>query len=410
MGTIEPWLSEKYIRKVLLSEKDRVELIFLDGVRQVYLIDDCSKGEKKKMVDVMKRKGIPVVIETLPISKLSRCRGALQGLFIGDALAMPVHWYYDRLAMKRDYGYVTDYLPPKNPHPDSILWRSSYEPINEKGDILHDQARYWGKRGVHYHQLLEAGENTLNLKLSALLIHSINDQEKYDANDYLRRYISFMTTPGQHQDTYVEECHRRFFMNYANGMDPRHCGTEEKHIGGLAGIFPILIHYRDNPETALERALEHLSLTHRGARMESSASLISRLFLKVIHGEPVKDLLEQEIQDQKSPFLHHPFLKWLDKPDDWVVGRQFSTACYVEESIPAVIYLALKYHQDTEKALIVNTNLGGDNAYRGAVLGALLGGANGIESLPGRWLKGLKNPPPDLKSMPQHHLSEVTPC
>ena len=72
----------------------------------------------------------------------------------------------------------------------------------------------------------------------------------------------------------------------------------------------------------------------------------------------------------------------------------------MEESIPAVIYLALKYHQDTEKALIVNTNLGGDNAYRGAVLGALLGGANGMASLPEHWVQGLKNPPPDLKSMP----------
>jgi hypothetical protein len=66
MRTIEPWLSEKYIRKVLINEKDRVELIFLDGVRQVYLINDCSKGQKKKMLDLMKQKGIPVVSETLP--------------------------------------------------------------------------------------------------------------------------------------------------------------------------------------------------------------------------------------------------------------------------------------------------------------------------------------------------------
>ena len=331
------------------------------------------------------------------ISMLSRCRGTLQGLFIGDALAMPVHWYYDRWSMERDYGYVTDYHTPKNPHPDSILWRSSYEPTNPKGDILHDQAQYWGKRGIHYHQFLEAGENTLNLKLCGLLIQSINELERYDADDYLRRYIFFMTTPGQHQDSYVEECHRRFFMNYAKGMDPKQCAVEEKHIGGLVGLFPILIHYRDDPEKAHGFALEHLSLTHRGALMEASASLIIRLFLKVIHGESLRDVLEREIQDQKSPFVGHPFLKWLDKPDEWVVGRQFSTACYVEESIPAVIYLALKYHLDTEKALIVNTNLGGDNAYRGAVLGALLGGANGLESLPGRWVQGLKNPPPDLQ-------------
>jgi hypothetical protein len=51
----------------------------------------------------------------------SRTRGCLYGLFIGDALAMPVHWYYDRMALHRDYGQVTGYLDPRNPHPDSIL-------------------------------------------------------------------------------------------------------------------------------------------------------------------------------------------------------------------------------------------------------------------------------------------------
>ena len=71
-----------------------------------------------------------------------RIKGALYGMFIADALAMPVHWYYDREALKRDYGRVTGYLKPENPHPDSILWRSSYSPQNQTADILHDQARF----------------------------------------------------------------------------------------------------------------------------------------------------------------------------------------------------------------------------------------------------------------------------
>ena len=119
----------------------------------------------------------------------SHCRAVLYGLFVGDALAMPVHWYYDRSALMRDYGLVTDYLDPRNPHPDSILWRSSYQPPNEKGDILHEQAQYWGRRGVHYHQFLKAGENTLNLRLCALLIESLNEKGRYDPDDYLQRYI-----------------------------------------------------------------------------------------------------------------------------------------------------------------------------------------------------------------------------
>jgi ADP-ribosyl-[dinitrogen reductase] hydrolase len=334
----------------------------------------------------------------LQISSESRSRGALYGLFIGDALAMPVHWYYDRLALQRDYGYVTDYLAPRNPHPDSVLGRSSYEPLNEKGEILHDPAQYWGRPGIHYHQFLQAGENTLNVKLCALLIESLNHNGGYDADDYLERYIAYMTTPGNHRDTYVEECHRHFFTRYAQGRPPRKCGVQEKHIGGLVGLIPIVVYYRDDPQKAREAALEHLSLTHLGSKMEMAASMVIELFLEVLRGEPLKEVLTKGIKKQASPFFNHPFFKWLPDADELVIGQRLSPACYVEESVPSVIYLALKYHQDPEKGLIVNTNLGGDNVYRGAVLGALLGAANGLEAFPERWTKGLIEPPPMFDS------------
>jgi len=70
-----------------------------------------------------------------------------------------------------------------------------------------------------------------------------------------------------------------------------------------------------------------------------------------------------------------------------------STACYVEDAVPAVVYLALKYHDEPEKALIVNTNLGGDNAGRGSILGAFLGASCGMARFPRRWIDGLVDPP-----------------
>lgn len=142
-----------------------------------------------------------------------RAAGALYGMFIGDALAMPVHWYYNTDALERDYGLVTDYLQPRNPHPDSILWRSSYSPPGKKADILHDQAQYWGRRGIHYHQFLKPGENTLNLKLARELLLLIQKQNKYSQREWLEHMVTFMTTKGRHQDTYVEEYLRYFLSN-----------------------------------------------------------------------------------------------------------------------------------------------------------------------------------------------------
>lgn len=69
---------------------------------------------------------------TTKLTYMDRAVGAIYGVFIGDALAMPVHWYYNTNALKKDYGQVTDFMTPRNPHPDSILWRSSYTPPKQK--------------------------------------------------------------------------------------------------------------------------------------------------------------------------------------------------------------------------------------------------------------------------------------
>jgi ADP-ribosyl-[dinitrogen reductase] hydrolase len=325
-----------------------------------------------------------------------RSHGTLYGLCIGDALAMPVHWYYNLQALENDYGRVADYLAPRNPHPDSILWRSSYAAPNSKGEILHDQAQYWGRKGIHYHQFLKAGENTLNVKICQLLIESINETGKYDADEFLKKYIAFMTTPGNHRDTYIEECHRNFYANFARGIPPHKCGVAEKHIGGLVGIVPLVAHYYNQPDKVREAAMTHLALTHPGTKMRIAGSLLIDLLLKVLNGTPLEEAILEKIEVQNNPLLGHPFVKWLDDPDDWVIGPRFSTACYVEDAVPAVVYLALKYHDDPETALIVNTNLGGDNAARGAVLGALLGASHGVEKFPNRWIQGLLEPLPDL--------------
>jgi len=59
------------------------------------------------------------------LTRADRLRGCLWGMFVGDALAMPVHWYYDVAALQRDHGEVRDYRSPLPHHPDAIMSRSS---------------------------------------------------------------------------------------------------------------------------------------------------------------------------------------------------------------------------------------------------------------------------------------------
>jgi ADP-ribosylglycohydrolase len=53
--------------------------------------------------------------------------------------------------------------------------------------------------------------------------------------------------------------------------------------------------------------------------------------------------------------------------------------------MPASLYLAWKYHDAFDAGVIANAMVGGDNCHRGAVVGSLLGAANGV---PQKWLEG----------------------
>lgn len=306
---------------------------------------------------------------------------AYLGSLVADALAMPGHWYYDRAALRRDYQLLDHYQKPRNPHPDSILWRSSYAPLNDKGDILHDQARYWGQRDIHYHQFLAAGENTLNLRLAAEL-HSFLLDNPYNPAAWLQHYAHCMLTPGWHRDTYLEECHRGFFTRYAQDKPLLKCGIRDEHIGGLAQVPALLASLADDPLWR-QRTKEHVHLTHQHPNVLRAADCLARLLHAISGGTSLLEAIQREAGDWISS---RKATRWHQRPDEEIIGSKFSSACYIDQAFPAALYLALKYHDDFSAGIIANAMVGGDNCHRGVVVGALLGAANGINP---KWLDDL---------------------
>jgi ADP-ribosyl-[dinitrogen reductase] hydrolase len=296
---------------------------------------------------------------------------------------MPVHWYYDCAALARDYGQISAYLAPKNPHADSILWRSSYTALNKRGEILHDQARYWGQRGVHYHQFLAAGENTLNFQLAARLYELTVELGRYDADAWLAVYIDFMLTPGRHRDTYIEECHREFFTNYARGRKSRACGVADVHIGGLAPVPALFATLEGTSVDVLSVAQEHVALTHKDPEVLRAADCLVRILIAVRSGQPLRDAILMHASDWISAAK---VALWSKEADEVVVGRRLSAACYIKDAFPASLYLAWKYADDFDAGICANAQVGGDSCHRGAVVGSLLGAANGV---PDVWRNGL---------------------
>jgi ADP-ribosyl-[dinitrogen reductase] hydrolase len=318
-------------------------------------------------------------------SNVERRQAAIWGSLIGDAIAMPVHWYYDRDAMRRDYGVLSGYCAPKNPHPDSILWRSSYHPTNPNGDILHDQAQFWGVRGVHYHQFLRPGENTLNLQLAQVLLRSLLENGCYNPADYLRRYITFLRTPQSHRDTYVEECHRLFFTAYASGTKPEKCGAQDIHIGGLASVPVLASFLSGNVGNAESQILTHVALTHRSDEIAEAALALARILVALFNGGNLEDCL---IEHASGWFSLRKAKQWKMYPDEVVIGQKLSPACYIRDAFSSALYLSWKYSGNFREGILANAQVGGDNCHRAVVVGSLLA-AESPAGVPAEFKNGL---------------------
>lgn len=312
----------------------------------------------------------------------------MRGALVADALAMPVHWYYDTQALDRDYGVLDGYVTPRNPHSDSILWRSKYKARNKRGDILHDQAQYWGQRGVHYHQFLEAGENTINFKLSIELYQLIKEAGGYNAEQWLQHYIDCMLLPGWHQDTYLEEYHRAFFDNYARGQAPAKCGIDDLHIGGLSHVPALLAALEvidvTEPDALVAIASQHVQLTHRNEHVVRATEALCRILIELHGGADLRSAITTHGHKWATP---GQFDTWSKFEDRAVIGKHLTMACYLPESFTASLYLCWKYADNFSEGILANAHCGGDSCHRGAVVGALLGAVNGIED---RWLSDLQ--------------------
>lgn len=280
-----------------------------------------------------------------------RAAGAIWAALAADALAMPVHWYYNPMDIQRHFpGGVGGKFPygedgeektggesgasyfsaPKaDSHPSSIMNLHSTggqgrgsQSGSIIGDVInHGKKKYWGVPGVHYHNLLSAGDNTLNALCLRLTARAVSQEaaaasSSYGSDDrglapghsarWLNDYVTFMTAkPAQHLDTYAESFHRAWFSNWARGISPAQCskntaGHDDSQIGGFFGLPPVSLAAAvgaarrakaaaASPEAArqaAERAAAEASvlqvrLTHDSPKLEAVAARYGALLARV---------------------------------------------------------------------------------------------------------------------------------
>ncbi len=336
--------------------------------------------------------------------KINRAKAALALTFVGDSLSMPVHWFYRQGDILKCFppSGITTFQPAPESHPSSIMSLHStgrggrgsqqQEEAVVGRVILQGKAAYWNQRNMHYHHGMPAGENTLNTWCARWLMNWLVDQDlnTLSVTSWLERYVERMTAANAtHPDTYAESYHREFFANYQRGMPLPECGGkthDTPSMGGLVTVAPLAL------ALLSEKSLEE---TQSVCREFVYATHPDAMLMHVVDAYVyvIDQLVNQQASDPASLFveaasvvpngsigrlLHKrqnidaPILKLVSE-DTAVIGRQYSPACYITDSWPGVCYLAARYFQSPHTGLLVNTNLGGENAHRGSVLGVLTG-------------------------------------
>ncbi len=75
----------------------------------------------------------------------------------------------------------------------------------------------------------------------------------------------------------------------------------------------------------------------------------------------------------------------------WKVSIVYGMPCAIYHQLPAAYYLAARFHDDFESAILHAVNGGGQNQARATLAGALVGAQVGLEGIPQRFIDGLEH-------------------
>jgi ADP-ribosyl-[dinitrogen reductase] hydrolase len=356
---------------------------------------------------------------------------ALWSFFAGDALASPTHWFYGGFRQVQQYygpAGITGYTQPVKELAGSILNKSNLsgggrssttarqskdQPPTIIGHVInHGKQDWWDpNKSIHYHATLSRGENTLEASLARLLLQSLAaNHGRFDAEHFRSAYVSFMTTPGSHNDTYASTCHRMFFANwYYRKLPPIDCPDNDRHnvdtIDGLVlptiTALAVALHRDGTVAQAAASAAATVAVTRNSALLERYAAEWATLVFSVVRTAAANRsvLPVSDTTDTATPTvsLARAMARNLGLRTPQVKASDEITACYLDSAVPAMLDTLVKYQPPLDfkgvskpsapwdsiwTGLLANANTGGENVHRGSCLGAVWGAVAAAATLP----------------------------
>ncbi|MEH6503115.1 MAG: ADP-ribosylglycohydrolase family protein [Cycloclasticus sp.] len=329
------------------------------------------------------------------ISMQSRATGAIMGAYIGDALGLGPHWYYNLDELHAAYGdWIDDYNDPK---PE------------------------------RYHGGMTAGQQSQSGLILNMLVDSMLSHDDYDETDFCKRLDNELFplldgTPSIGPGGFTSQSIREAWaLRTKNQLPWGEVAGFTDNTEAAERILALAVRYANKPKKLAETISSNTLLTQCDETINAMTVAYGAVLGMLVQGHPLDETLSgklmQLVSSHDLPFhaMSIPGAKpsgagTFASPDAlltpssiaraahedlikpaWKVSLVYGMPCAVYHQFPACYYLAARYSNDFESAVLHAINGGGQNMARAMLTGALVGAQVGIEGIPRRFIDGLEN-------------------
>ena len=297
----------------------------------------------------------------------------------------------------------------------------------------------WGTN--NYHPGKKAGDLTDSGEIAIMLLDYLAKGEKYSFDGYslywkheidngygscnFQTVLSGHSCPKGTKPGYLNGGTRQTLQNLMRYPDAR--GRQRMELAANVNCLIAATHFlpifftSSDEETLVNDAISTVYLSHKNRDPIYAAEFLSRTLYKLFYDNlGLEEALNLAAAKVNDPFISEKLYDAKKKVQEatdpnsqlskeefvddialtsmarlWDVGKtepiKVGKASPTEGALPGALYIALKYQNSLEEALIANANIGGDSAARGMVIGMLLGAIHGKGAIPERWLSALNS-------------------
>lgn len=293
-------------------------------------------------------------------------RSAILGAFLGDALALGLHWNYDSSAVAQQAA--------------PLLADGIFTSLAAPGFGSHHAGKAAGDF-THY------GDQTM------VLLESIAESDNFDLQHFFTQWQALF----EDYDGYVDGATRGTKERILAGADAAHSGAPSHDLAGASRMAPLLAIF--DQESALVAATQaQTKMTHNTLDILDCSAFLARTACSLLAGEPMEESLRRAA---KAEYPSGHIAEWVEDGldtagmDSVQAIADLGQSCSASGALPAVVHLAATYDGEFAKGLTQNVLAGGDSAARGLALGMLLGAQAGVagQALPKPWLDQMQATP-----------------